>query len=224
MEQEQSRVIADGTFKELYIGDYWTIGGINWRIAHFNYWLGTGDTKCTKPHAVIVPDIRLYDAQMHSTPSGNYEDGAANTTEGGYIGTDMYKTGMNRAKTTITDAFGADHILTHRELLVNAVANGKPASHAWYDSTVELMNECMVYGSHVFAPACDGTFIPRLHTIDKSQLAMFALCPNLICVRAGWWLRDVVSGDYFADAGWCGFADCNLASYALGVRPAFGIC
>ena len=105
----------------MYVGDYWTIGGVNWRIAHFDYWLGCGDTACTKHHIVVVPDTCLYNAQMHNTPSGQYEGGAANTTEGGYIGSDMYKTGLNQAKTIITNAFGAEHILSHRELLVNAV-------------------------------------------------------------------------------------------------------
>ena len=49
---EQHAQIAAGTFKDLYIGDYWTINGVNWRIAHFDYWLRTGDTECTKHHIV----------------------------------------------------------------------------------------------------------------------------------------------------------------------------
>ena len=67
---------------------------------------------------------------MHNTESGQYEAGEANTTEGGYIGSDMYKTNLAQAKTRISDAFGAAHILSHRELLVNAVHNGKPCNHA----------------------------------------------------------------------------------------------
>ena len=136
----------------------------------------------------------------------------------------MYKTGLNQAKATINNAFGAAHVLSHRELLVNAVTNGRPSNHAWYDSTVELMNEPMVYGSYIFTPACDGTVISYRYTIDKSQLALFALRPDLICNRAYWWLRDVVSGAYFAYVHWNGGASCHYASDALGVRPAFGIC
>ncbi len=221
---EQAAALADGTFKEMFVGGYWTIGGVNYRIAHFNYWLNCGDTACTKPHAVIVPDTCLYNAQMHKTASGQYEAGAANTTEGGYIGTDMYGTGLDQAEAMVKEAFGEDHILSHRELLVNAVTNGKPSNHAWYDSTVDLMNECMVYGSYIFTPACDGTTISYRYTIDKSQLALFALRPDLICNRVYWWLRDVVSGAHFANVNWYGNADCNNASYSLGVRPAFGIC
>ena len=221
---EQAAAIKAGTFQDMFVGDYWTIGGVNYRIAHLDYWLRCGDAECTKHHAVIVPDTCLYNAQMHNTASGQYEAGAANTTEGGYIGSDMYKTGLNQAKAIINEAFGADHILSHRELLVNAVTNGRPSNHAWYDSTVELMNECMVYGSYIFTPACDGTFISYRYTIDKSQLALFALRPDLICNRVLWWLRDVVSGAYFALVNWGGRADCYDASYSFGVRPAFGIC
>ncbi len=221
---EQAAAIKAGTFQDMFVGDYWTIGGVNYRIAHLDYWLRCGDAECTKHHAVIVPDTCLYNAQMHNTASGQYEAGAANTTEGGYIGSDMYKTGLNQAKAIINEAFGAEHILSHRELLVNAVTNGRPSNHAWYDSTVELMNECMVYGSYIFTPACDGTFISYRYTIDKSQLALFALRPDLICNRVSWWLRDVVSGAHFAAVLWNGLADCYHASYSLGVRPAFGIC
>ncbi len=223
--EEQAAAISDGTFKDMFVGDYWTIGGVNWRIAHLDYWLRCGDTECTKHHAVIVPDTCLYNAQMHNTVSGQYEGGEeANTTEGGYIGTDMYKTGLNQAKTMINNAFGTEHILSHRELLVNTVTNGRPSNHAWYDSTIELMNEPMVYGSYIFTPACDGTTISYRYTIDKSQLALFALRPDMICNRVDWWLRDVVSGAYFALVISHGHADCAYASGSLGVRPAFGIC
>ena len=221
---EQKAAIKAGTFQDMLVGDYWTIGGVNYRIAHLDYWLRCGDAECTKHHAVIVPDTCLYNAQMHNTASGQYEAGEANTTEGGYIGSDMYKTGLNQAKAIINEAFGAEHILSHRELLVNAVTNGRPSNHAWYDSTVELMNEPMVYGSYIFTPACDGTVISYRYTIDKSQLALFALRPDLICNRAAWWLRGVVSGALFAAVYWNGYADCHYASSALGVRPAFGIC
>ncbi len=40
-------------------------------------------------------------------------------------------------------------------------------------------------------------------------------------VRANWWLRDVVSGAYFANVNWNGNANCNNASNANGVRPDF---
>ena len=40
---EQWEAIQNGTFEGMYIGDYWVINGVNWRIAAFDYWLRTGD-------------------------------------------------------------------------------------------------------------------------------------------------------------------------------------
>ena len=57
--------ISAGTFKDLFIGDYWTINNINWRIAAFDYWLRCGDTECTTHHIVIVP-VTIYLQQMEA--------------------------------------------------------------------------------------------------------------------------------------------------------------
>ena len=218
--------ILSGKFKKAVVGGYLTINEHVYYLAHPDYWLNTGDTPCTTHHMVVVPASNLVTAQMHKTDSGQYEAGAANTTEGGYVGSDMRKVGggLEQARAIIQADFGVENILKPRELLVNAVTNGRPSNHAWYDSTVELMNEPMVYGSYIFTPACDGTTISYRYTIDKSQLALFAMRPDLICNRANWWLRDVVSGADFASVHWHGDALCSFASHALGVRPAFGIC
>lgn len=216
----QYAAIANGTFKDLYIGDYWTIGGVNYRIAAFDYYFNSGDTACTKHHAVIVPDTQLYTAQMHNTSSGSYESGAANTTEGGYVGSDMYKTGLEKAKTTIKAAF-AGHVLSHRLYLTNAVANGRPSNGAWFDSEVDLMTEHMVYGNGVFSPVSDGSSVPTNYRIGKSQLPLFMFRPDLISNRQWYWLRDVVSAASFAFVYSRGYAYCLYASYADGVRPAF---
>lgn len=65
--QEQYNAIYNGSFDNLYIGDYWydPQENIHWRIAGFNYYQGWGDTydseaeftKYTRiNHAVIMPD------------------------------------------------------------------------------------------------------------------------------------------------------------------------
>lgn len=221
---EQWAAISDGTFRDLYIGDYWTIGGKVYRIAHFDYWYNCGDTACTKHHVVIVPDANMYTAQMHNTSSGQYEAGSANTTEGGYVGSDMYTTNLAQAKTTINNAFGSAHILNHRELLTNAVTNGYASGGSWYDSTVELMTEQMVYGGKVFGNELNGTSIPYSYTPGFQQLALFRLDKSKICIRAHWWLRDVASAAAFCYADGHGNCSCNNASDPYGVRPAFGIC
>lgn len=218
----QYAAISAGTFEDLYIGDYWTIGGVNYRIAAFDYYLNSGDTNCTTHHVVIVPDTCLYNAQMHNTSSGSWESGAANTTAGGYVGSDMYKSNLEQAKTTIKSAFSG-HVLKHRIYLTNAVANGRASGGAWCDSEVDLMCEQMVYGSGIFSPVSDGSNVPTNYRVEKSQLPLFQHEPSRICNRATWWLRDVVTASYFAFVGGHGNADFYGASNSFGVRPAFCI-
>lgn len=218
----QYAAIKAGTFDDLYIGDYWTIGGVNYRIAAFDYYLNSGDTSCTTHHVVIVPDTCLYNAQMHNTSSGGYESGAANTTAGGYVGSDMYKSNLEQAKTTIKSAFSG-HVLKHRIYLTNAVANGRASGGAWCDSEVDLMCEQMVYGSGIFSPVSDGSNVPTNYRVEKSQLPLFQHEPSRICNRATWWLRDVITASYFAVVADDGGATYGSASNAYGVRPAFCI-
>lgn len=213
----QASQISAGTFQGLYLGDYWTIGDVDYIIVAFDYWLNTGDTACTKHHVVVIPRNQLYTYKFNPT----------DTTEGGYAGSNLYKNGLTQAKQIVAAAFGSAHILNHREYLVNAVTNGKPTGTDWYDSTVELMNENMVYGSKQFSPMPNGTDpwdTCRNYTIDKSQLSLFRYEPWLICNRQWYWLRDVVSATAFAYANGYGYADCNKTSDALGIRPVVGIC
>lgn len=214
----QWAAIKAGTFDDLYIGDYWVINSVNWRIAAFDYWLNCGDTNTTAHHVVIVPDTNLHSAQMNST----------NITTGAYLGSDFYtgnndNTGRSDAITKVNSAFGSAHILSHRVLLKNAVTNGYVSGYTWTDSTVDLMSEKMVYGTQIYSAMPNGTTIPSQYTVDKSQLPLFALEPSRISNRAGWWLRSVVSSTSFAFVNNSGNADLPGASLSLGVRPAFAI-
>lgn len=208
----QYNAIKTGAFDDLYIGDYWTINNVVYRIAAFDYYLRCGDTDLTTHHAVIVPDSSLYSAKMNDT----------NTTAGGYVGSQMYTTNLADAKTTIKTAFSG-HVLSHRIYLVNAVSNGRPSGGAWCDSEVDLMNEQMVYGGSIFSPTSDGSAVPSNYRVEKSQLPLFRYRPDLISNRVWYWLRDVVSGADFANVDSTGFAFYHAASFSNGVRPAFCI-
>lgn len=210
--EEQKANIKNGTFKGFFLGDYWTIGSYTWRIVDFDYWYNCGDTAFTTPHLVIMPDKPLYNAQMNET----------NITTGGYTGSLMYTENLDQAKTLAASAFG-DLILTHREYLTNAVTDGHASAGAWFDSTLDLPNEIMMYGCHVYAAMNNGTVIPTNYTIGKTQLALFTVVPKLISNRATFWLRDVVSSAVFADVGYRGASDSGTASNSLGVRPVFAI-
>lgn len=209
-----SNQIAAGTFDDIFVGDY-IIGKNSKRkylVADLDYRFNMGDTATTKHHILMIPEKIMGTAQMNGT----------NTTNGGYYGSAMYTTNLNQFRNTIKSDFGASHVLNHREILTNAVTDGKASSWAWYDATIELMNECMVYGHNAW-----GSHHGFESGIDKSQLSLFRLRPDLTVAvndsekRQWYWLRDVISSSYFASVNFNGLANYTSASSTGGVRPAF---
>ena len=209
----QKTNIANGSFTDLWLGDYWTIGGVKWRIADFNYWLRSGDVSFTRNHLVIVPDSSLYTAAWHSGQPTL-----------GYAGSTIRATGLNTAKTTATAAFGTN-VISHREHLTNAASNGRPQGAGWYDSTLDLMSEQMVLGyfAHSIAPS-ETTFSVR-YANSNSQLALFAARKDFIveATRATYWLRDMSSNGSGCGVSGYGASDTSTLTVAMGVRPAFAI-
>lgn len=207
---EQYAAISSGKFTDLYIGDYWVIKGVTYRIAAFDYYYNCGDTNFTKHHAVIVPDTSLYKAQMNTS----------NVTTGGYTGSAMYKSNLAQAKTTIKAAFGSAHVLTKRELLTNAVNGNTPSGWAWFDSDVELMNEVQAYGSVAWG-AHDGNGYNVAS--GDGQFPLFMFDRTKLHNREDYWLRDVASAAGFSLVNGSGYASSAYASNSRGVRPAFCI-
>ena len=216
--------IANGTFRDIFPGDYITkqvtISGtaytVNWVIADCDYWINKGDTAMTTHHVAIVPQQPIFDTRMNST----------NTTEGGYAGSEMYKNIIPACATGIVSAFGSEHILTFRDHLTRdlntsvvssgiTVLTGAPNwNGAWYSQQCNLMSEAMVYdGPHCASSALDNIMALR-------QMSAFRLSERLINYnRQWWWLRDVVSSAYFALVVGSGLATADGASDVLGVRP-----
>ena len=205
---EQSADIRAGKFDLVRTGGYWTINGRKYWAAHADYRLHCGDTELTTHHMLVIPDRSFYNGVMNDT----------NDTTGSYYGSKMKTSGLADALATVKADFGADHILTHRMLLTNAVSNGMSSGWAWYDSQIDLMNEKMVYGSYAWG---GGSQNGHDTGADKSQLALFQARPDLICNRQNWWLRDVRSATGFCGVYGYGSAHGWGASYSIGVRPAF---
>ena len=166
-----------------------------------------------------MPDYTLYNQRMNAT----------NTTEGGYVGSEMDKTGLEQAKQIINAAFPG-HVLPINLYLTNAVTNGKVSAGAWFNREVFLMNEQMVYGGSIFTPSPGGTNDNTgLQRVATSQLPLFQHRRDLITAanqrgsRNSYWLQDVISPTYFAYMYSSGIAYRYPASYAYGVRPAFCI-
>lgn len=205
---EQSADIRAGKFDLVRTGGYWTINGRKYWAAHADYRLNCGDTALTTHHMLVIPDLPLYTGVMNDT----------NDTTGAYYGSKMKTEGLADALATVQADFGADHILTHRNIFTNAISNGMSSGWAWYDTQIDLMNEKMVYGSHAWGGGSQNGYDTG---IDKSQLALFQARPDLITNRNNYWLRDVRSATLFCRVSTVGDASRWNASDSVGVRPAF---
>lgn len=201
---EQLSNIANGTFRDLFIGDYWTINNVKYMIADFDYMYNVGDTALTKHHIVVVTERNMYNHVMNDT----------NTTEGGYVASKMYTEGLDNALASFKDAFGESHVLTYKNLLTNVVGNGIPTNWSWQSRQIDLISEAMVYGQNAW----------RKNGYDvgcqKSQLSLFKHRHDMIQVGRSWyWLRDVSSSTGFAGVDGGGDAYGSDASVSGGVRP-----
>lgn len=214
-----SQQIAAGTFDDVFIGDY-IIGKVSKRkylVADINYRLNMGDTECKTPHILMIPERIMGTAKMNDT----------NITTGAYVGSKMYIEYLMPFKEVIYNDFESEHIVSHRNLFANATTNGYESAGGWFHSDIELMNEIMVYGSNIFHNIQNGANLAYNYTMDKQQLSLFRLKPDLTVARndAGerywYWLRDVVSASYFALVYLSGLANHYGASGSGGVRPAF---
>jgi hypothetical protein len=221
---DMSTAIANGSFDDIYPGDYiiksitidgTTYSNVKFIIMDLDYHLHCGNTETTAHHVVIMPEERLGVAQMNTK----------NTTAGGYLGSAMWTTHIPKLVAEFEAAFGAAHILEHRELLSNAMdANLKPNAYdgwsgaasdwAWASVKVNLANENMVYG----APVLSSSFFDTGEC--NSQLAAFRLNHGLICSkRYWWWLRSVAGASVFCLVDSSGAAGRNGAADSGGVRP-----
>ena len=206
---DHSAKIQDGSFEDMFIGDYWTINGVNWRIGMFDPWFNVGDTNFQTHHLGIIPDTCLYNAQYNTS----------NTTEGGYVSSALYS-GIGTARTTVKNAFGSAHVPTHRILLPTTCTGGKYTSWAWRDEDIMLPTEVMVYGTRAWGDSGNNGYSVAS---QDCQWPLFALSPQHRHTRQDYWLQDVSSASSFPLVSAGGSANPNYASYSLGVRPAFAL-
>ena len=217
--------IANGTFKDIFPGDYITksvtISGktytVNWVIADCDYWINKGhDPVTTAHHVAIVPQQPIFNYPMNGT----------NNTVGGYDDSRMHTSIIPDCSTGIINAFGGEHILTFRDLITSTVDNSVASRgycgwtgasapwEVWESVQCNLMTEHMVMG----APCYSSSGIDD--EITTRQMSAFRLSERLINYNhQRWWLRNVVSSTAFAFIDDDGFAAAGAASGSYGVRP-----
>lgn len=194
----QAAAIADGSFEDLFIGDYWTMGGVNYRIADFDYWYRTGfpeANRVEKHHVIIVPDTSIATGQMNGS----------NTTSGGYRNS-LMKSKMNDIISALPPEIRS-RLLGH-----NALLDG-----AWTEISVDPMNEIMVYGCYILADNSNK------QTSENRQLSLFRMSPQARYAGGNYWLRNYANATEFTLVSYYGDASKDAATSTYGIRPVFAI-
>lgn len=195
--EEQLTAIQDGRFYDLYVGDYWEINEVKYRIADINYWRNVGyPEQVQKPHILIVPDTTLGSGQMN----------ANNSTSGGYRNSTMKATHLNNIAKALPDTF-KNILISHRMF----------SDGTWINASVDLMNEVMVHGTYI----C--TDHSNKQTSDTQQLALFRHVPELKTIGANYWLRNLSSAQTYTLVSQYGDASSDMATSTYGIRPVFAI-
>lgn len=197
--EEQLEVIRDGSFADLYVGDYWEINGVKYRIADINYWKNVGypeSEKVQKPHILIVPDTILGSGQMNT----------GNSTSGGYRSSAMKSTKLNQIADALPDTF-KDMLISHRIF----------SDGSWIATSVDLMNEVMVHGTYICA---DNN---NKQTSDAQQLVLFRLAPELKAIGVNYWLRNAAGSQTYTLISQYGDASSDMATSTYGIRPVFAV-
>ena len=194
---EQLEAIRGGSFKDLYIGDYWEKDGTIYRIADINYWRNVGyPEQVQKPHILIVPDSILGSGQMNT----------GNSTAGGYRNSAMKATRLNQIADSLPDTF-KNILISHRMF----------SDGTWINASVDLMSEVMVHGTYI----C--TDNNSRQTSDTQQLSLFRLCPELKSIGQNYWLRNVAGSQTYTLISQYGDASTDAATSTYGIRPVFAI-
>lgn len=229
-------MIADGSFSDIYIGDYFILSGsienvpcfveqtgddgakslvestqtvtynTKFRIAGLDTYLNTGDTPFTQHHAIIVPDGVIGSNRMNGT----------NVTTGGYVGSFMFASVLPVYNTHF-DVKLNNHLLSHREYLSNSASGNQASGWGWSDIKVNLMSESEAYGGVLFGNKYD-------IGINYKQFPLLRVTPKYICNRNWYWLRSVAWGTGFtAISNDGGVRSANSASASVAIRPCFCI-
>ena len=222
-----SASVADGTFYDIFPGDYIrktiTVPGVantgtstykvKFVIADLDAAMNHGSPSVTTHHAVIVPETPVFDTYMNPT----------NTNAGGYAGSYMHKTVMPAFALGLIGAFGTEHLL-------KCSFDGSGRTSDPLACTCRLMTLSMVFGqAELPSNGRDWSSYVKDECMGGEQLAAFSLHPELRGQNMWYWVSDLPSSSCpwsssdFAGVGGRGdgvHADAAGASLAhVGVRP-----
>ena len=207
---DQLTTIQSGVFSDMWVGDYWNINSINWRIVDFDYWYYMPYPNTAGHHLVIMPDTVITTGKMNNSADA----------DGGYNWSDIRNGGsLSTARTMAEAAFTAARIKTIRQFVT--WDNDRDSTTDEVSTIIELPSASMLFGGN---PTGERSDLESL-----GQFALFQIAPNFIyepqqAGRLGYWLRDIASTSKFCAIGIKGQLTYSYASNTVhGVRPVFAI-
>ena len=209
--------IDDKSYKDLYLGDYFTINdgtyNVEWMVAHFDYYVRKGNNNVGSQGVLLIPKGSCGRTKMYATDTttGGYNSSIANTTACPAIATALstvfgsYLLSNNLILTTVTDA----NIPSKAGSNIMGAATG----WAWFSTQCVCPSEIQIYGSTV----CSSSFYDTGEACQK--LAIFNFINYIHFASISFWLRDVVASMYFGFAHGAGYAFYDRPSYDRAMRP-----
>ncbi len=204
--------IQNGSFHDLFIGDYFSINDSNYVIAGINYKKGHGDTTSLGNHLLLMPIDWSKTPTQVLTPDGKttHYMNDTDTTAGGFAGSKLYQTYLPQIQQKLEADFGS-HLLNFREIVSTHVDDsGAPDQGEWRDAKVSIPNEVMIYGTALNGNNKNNSWYnigDENSQLPLMRLDNFESCNNHI---GNTWLRDIHSSSGFTyissqgDATWLG--------------------
>lgn len=131
--EEQKQAISDGTFDDLYLGDYWSIDGRNYRIADINHF-----PLISKNHLCIISD----------DPLGSCKSNESGTSYDTFLNSTLYKTLETTILNIVKNAFGEDNLNDIKAYNFGGFdkSTGLPVSVSYYESKLRLPTSSELFG------------------------------------------------------------------------------
>lgn len=181
----QKQAISDGTFHDLWLGDYWTISGNTYQIVDFDYYYGDHGRGTLIHHVVVMPSEVLDDtptAFSTSASSFAYSSSALRNS-----------TALDNSRSIIKSAFGSSNILTVKDNCIFAIRfhgtsdDSVSCDRDYIDMTIEIPAYYHLAGPGIYNVARSGNsaWMRQFALFRLTGLKHFKNEPN------GIYLRDI---------------------------------
>lgn len=214
---KQLKAIDDGSFEDLFLGDYWEINRIRWRIVDIDYWYGVGegaDKKCWTHHLVIMPDCTI---SAEANGGGTTNPSVAS----GYYGSQIRTVVSRDIKAKVIESFSENLILTRNAFCTNAVTSGRPTGYILTDFSVEVPSSISIFGYKRLSTLTNFTDLANGDLDhDSRQFSLFNVAPKNIIPSS---YDENGNYGYEFSVYWCrDMAQSVIALVHGGVMSSFG--